>query len=57
MNIRKIKLEYFSFNEKGENCYTKLGFKEEGILREELFRAGKFHDIHLMGMFRDEFIL
>ena len=55
MNIRKIKLEHFSFNEKGKNCYTKLGFKEEGILREELFRAGKFHDIHLMGMFRDEF--
>ena len=55
MNIRKIKLTYFAFNEKGKNCYTKLGFKEEGILREELFRAGKFHDIHIMGMFRDEF--
>ena len=57
MNIRKIKLEYFAFNEKGKNCYIKLGFKEEGILRKELFRSGKFHDIHLMGMFRDEFIL
>jgi len=55
MNIRKIKLTYFAFNQKGLKCYKKLGFKEEGILRKELFRFGEFHDIYIMGMFRNEF--
>ncbi|MGL5955853.1 MAG: GNAT family N-acetyltransferase [Brevinema sp.] len=56
MNVRKIKLNYFAFNTKAHNFYTKLGFKEEGILRKEIFRFGQFHDIHLMGMFREEFL-
>ncbi|MGL5955852.1 MAG: GNAT family N-acetyltransferase [Brevinema sp.] len=54
MNVRKIKLHYFAFNTKAQNLYTKLGFKEEGILRKEIFRF--VHDIHLMGMFREEFL-
>ncbi|MGL4676349.1 MAG: GNAT family N-acetyltransferase [Brevinema sp.] len=55
MNVRKIKLNYFSFNTKASKLYQKMGFQEEGILRQEIFRKGKYHDIHLMGMFREEF--
>lgn len=57
MNIHKIDLDYFSFNEKGKKCYEKVGFKQEGVRRIELFRFGKYHDIIEMGLFKEELIL
>jgi len=55
MNINKIKLDVYSFNIRAIKCYEKLGFKQEGTLRKEIFREGKYHDILVYGMFRDEF--
>ena len=57
MNIHKIKLQYFSFNEKAKICYEKVGFKIEGIQRKEFFRFGKYHDIILMGLFCEDLLL
>jgi len=48
MNLRKIKALVFSDNEKAIKLYEKCGFKEEGILREEIFKNGKFKDITIM---------
>ena len=56
MNINKIKLKVFSFNERAIRSYEKCGFKKEGILRQEIFRNGKYHDDVVMGMLRDEHI-
>lgn len=56
MNIRKIKLNVYDFNERAIRCYKKLGFKVEGTLRDELFRDGKYYDIIQMGLFKEEFI-
>ncbi len=55
MNAQKIKLTFFDYNEKGRKVYEKIGFKKEGTLRKEVYTKGKLHDIHIMGMFRDEF--
>ncbi|MGF6906545.1 GNAT family N-acetyltransferase [Fusobacterium sp. PH5-44] len=57
MNIHKIKLQYYKFNTKCEICYKKVGFKEEGVLRDEIFRYGKYHDIIVMGLFREDLIM
>lgn len=54
MNIRKVKLNVYSFNPRAIRSYEKLGFTLEGVLRKELFRAGEYHDIHVMGLFREE---
>lgn len=56
MNINKIKLKVFSFNERGIKSYEKCGFKKEGILRQEIFRNGKYYDDILMGLLRNEYI-
>ena len=56
INARKIMLGYFSFNSKAGNLYKKIGFKEEGIHREEIFRHGKYYDRIYMGLFKSEFI-
>lgn len=54
MNINKIKLQVFSFNERAIKSYEKCGFKVEGILRKEIFRDGKYHDEIIMGLLREE---
>ncbi|MBO8161851.1 MAG: GNAT family N-acetyltransferase, partial [Thermosipho sp. (in: Bacteria)] len=54
MNINKVKLSVYSFNKRGIRAYEKAGFKIEGVLREELFREGKYHDVYVMGILKNE---
>lgn len=54
LNMQKVKLSVFGFNHRAKACYTKVGFKEEGILRKEIFRNGKYHDEIIMAIFREE---
>ncbi|MFC4560208.1 GNAT family N-acetyltransferase [Virgibacillus kekensis] len=56
LNLHRISLKVFSFNEKAIHLYKKLGFIEEGKSRESLFRNGKWHDILHMGILREEYI-
>ncbi|MFD2045429.1 GNAT family N-acetyltransferase [Ornithinibacillus salinisoli] len=55
-NLHRIGLDVFSFNKRGIKAYEKLGFKQEGIIRDELFYNGQYHDSILMGVLKDEFI-
>lgn len=53
MNVNKVKLQVFGYNKKAIRSYEKCGFSIEGTLKEELFRFGKYHDIFVMGLLRD----
>ncbi|KGA98925.1 acetyltransferase [Alkalihalobacillus alcalophilus ATCC 27647 = CGMCC 1.3604] len=55
MNLHRISLRVFSFNKKAIHLYKKLGFVQEGLSRESLFRKGKWHDIIQMGLLRSEY--
>ena len=55
MNINKIKLEVYSFNKRAIRCYEKVGFQVEGVLKEEIFRNGKYHDIIEMSIFKRDY--
>ena len=55
MNFYRIYLRVFEYNQRGINCYKKCGFKEEGRLRKGHFYDGKYHDVILMGILKDEF--
>ena len=57
MNINKIKLNVFSFNERAKKCYERCGFKVEGVLKQELFRNGKYYDEYVMAMFLEDWRL
>lgn len=51
MNIHKIRLSVFSFNERAKRCYEKCGFQVEGILKDEIFKEGKYYDEIIMSAF------
>ncbi len=53
--VNKIKLQVFSFNERAIRSYEKCGFKIEAVLKEELFRNGKYHDDIIMSIFRRDY--
>ncbi|MEC3884771.1 GNAT family protein [Halobacillus sp. HZG1] len=55
LNMNRIGLDVFSFNERAWKCYQKLGFREEGRLREDLFYDGKYHDSIVMSILKREF--
>ena len=55
MNLHRVGLGVFPFNERGMACYLKCGFTEEGRNRENLYRDGRYHDVIRMGILRDEF--
>lgn len=54
MNLNKVKLRVYDFNERGIRSYAKLGFIQECLLRQELFRDGRYYDIIIMGLLREE---
>ncbi|MFC0522965.1 GNAT family N-acetyltransferase [Pontibacillus salicampi] len=55
INLHKVYLKVFSYNERAIRLYNKLGFKVEGELQEHLFREGAWHNITMMAVFQDEY--
>ena len=54
MNLHKLKVSVFSFNEAAIRCYEKNGFVREGVLRGEIFRDGAYRDVTLLARFSEE---
>lgn len=55
MNLHRIELHVYPFNERGVRAYARVGFREEGRLRDALFVDGRHHDVIVMGLLADEF--
>ncbi|OEF98064.1 hypothetical protein BHF71_03325 [Vulcanibacillus modesticaldus] len=56
MNLNRVMLTHFEFNELGHHAYLKAGFKEEGRLRKHIFRNGRYWNMIVMGILREEFL-
>ena len=54
LNLHRIQLTVFSYNERAIALYEKLGFQREGVHREHLQRDGKRYDMYLYGLLRSE---
>jgi RimJ/RimL family protein N-acetyltransferase len=55
MNLNKVMLNVFSFNKRAIKCYEKTGFKTEGILKQNIFRDGKYYDEFIMSTFKNDY--
>lgn len=56
LDFNRIGLEVFEYNIRAKKAYQKIGFKVEGLLRQGLFRKGRYYDIFLMGILKQDFI-
>ena len=50
--IRKIFLKAFASNVSAIKLYEKLGFVQEGLLRDEFYKGGRFEDVVVMALFK-----
>ena len=55
LNLERIELRVIASNERACHVYLKLGFVEEGRLRQAAFAAGAATDVIVMGLLRSEF--
>jgi diamine N-acetyltransferase len=54
LNLQKIYLKVFHDNKAAIRLYKKLQFKEEGLLRKEIYKNGLFKDVLVMSILREE---
>lgn len=57
LNLHRVSLRVFSFNERAIHLYEKMGFELERKSRQMLFRDGKWHDIIHMGILQEEYFM
>lgn len=54
LNLHRIFLRVFAYNQRGIRAYEKAGFVHEGTMRQSEFRRGVYQDILLMSILRNE---
>jgi RimJ/RimL family protein N-acetyltransferase len=54
LNLFRVQLTVFEYNERALHLYEKLGFVREGVFREALHRDGKRYHMYLYGILRHE---
>ena len=54
LNLHRIQLTVFEYNERAIALYEKLGFRREGVFREFMQREGQRYDMYLYGLLRRE---
>ncbi|MNO69930.1 Spermidine N(1)-acetyltransferase [compost metagenome] len=55
LNMHRIELNVFDYNQHALHVYEKLGFRQEGIQREALYYNHKYHDSIMMSILENEF--
>ena len=53
MNLRKLRINVFDYNDRAKHVLEIQGFVQEGRLRAEFYRDGAYHDIVILSTFRD----
>lgn len=56
LNLNKVYLTVLSSNFIAKKLYSDLGFKEEGVLRKEIYKNGDYVDCNIMSILKEEFL-
>lgn len=49
LNVHKVWAHIFDFNKASITLFAKSGYTQEGILKEHIYRDGKYHDVVFLG--------
>ena len=54
LNLHRVQLDTWSANERAMRSFARIGFTEEGRLREAIWGPGRYFDVVVMGLLRSE---
>jgi RimJ/RimL family protein N-acetyltransferase len=57
LNLNRVMLKVFKNNPRAIRCYEKSGFQHEGTMRQAHYQDGKYHDVLIMGILKEEWDL
>jgi RimJ/RimL family protein N-acetyltransferase len=55
-NLNRIQLRVYDFNIRAIKSYIKIGFIEEGRMRQAVFKNGEYHDMIIMAILHEEWL-
>jgi len=55
MNLVKLRVNVFDYNERAKHVLLTHGFVQEGKLERDFYREGSYHDIVILSIFREAF--
>lgn len=53
MNLVKLRINVFDYNERAKHVLEARGFVQEGRLQRDFYREGTYHDIVVLSIFRE----
>jgi RimJ/RimL family protein N-acetyltransferase len=56
LNLNRVYLTVYAYNERAIRSYEKCGFQHEGTMRQARYADGQYHDELMMGLLREEFL-
>lgn len=56
LGLNRVELSVLEDNVRARHVYEKVGFVLEGTRRKAVYKNGKYVDMHIMGLLRDEWI-
>ncbi len=54
LNLNRVWLHVYEYNERAIRLYTRLGFTTEGVLRQDRYHGGRSWDTLTLGILREE---
>lgn len=55
LNLHRVELGVYDFNPRALHVYEKIGFKQEGLIRDQLYYDHAFHNLIMMSILEDEY--
>ncbi len=52
--LQRVGSRVYSFNERSLNCQLTCGYKQEGVVRREIFKRGEYYDTIVLGVLKEE---
>ena len=57
MNLNRIELDVFAENARARRVYEKMGFREEKVRRQAVYKYGRYQDVVVMRLLTGELAL
>ena len=54
LGVRKVSAEVLDLNPRGLAFHRRIGFVDEGVRRQHVAIAGRYHDVHMLALFADD---